>query len=100
MTAPIISRASDRKRSRPRWNRCQKTLWASAICSLFLVIIILSSWLIGDAGLSPALTERNEPPSLAHPFGTDWLGRDMLTRSLHGMSVSVRVGLPVYIPML
>jgi peptide/nickel transport system permease protein len=55
--------------------------------------MVLSSLLVGDTGLNPALTERNQPPSFAQWFGTDWLGRDMLTRSLYGMSLSVRVGL-------
>ncbi|MBD2233767.1 ABC transporter permease [Phormidium tenue] len=74
-------------------NRRQQTLWTIGLCAFFLAAIILSTWVIGDAGLSPVLIQRNQPPSLAHPFGTDWLGRDMLTRSLHGMSLSLRVGL-------
>ncbi|MBD1918252.1 MULTISPECIES: ABC transporter permease [Cyanophyceae] len=74
-------------------NRRQQTLWTIGLCAFFLAAIILSTWVIGDAGLSPVLPQRNLPPSLAHPFGTDWLGRDMLTRSLHGMSLSLRVGL-------
>lgn len=32
-------------------------------------------------------------PSAAHPFGTDWMGRDMLARTLAGLSTSVLVGL-------
>jgi peptide/nickel transport system permease protein len=35
----------------------------------------------------------NEPPSLAHPFGTDALGRDLATRILYGGRVSLMVGL-------
>jgi len=35
----------------------------------------------------------NEPPSLAHPFGTDALGRDLATRILYGGRVSLSVGL-------
>jgi peptide/nickel transport system permease protein len=58
-----------------------------------LLAVILSPWVMGDAGLGPVLTQRNQPPSLAHPFGTDWLGRDMFSRSLHGMSLSLRIGL-------
>jgi peptide/nickel transport system permease protein len=34
-----------------------------------------------------------EPPSLAHPFGTDDLGRDLATRMLYGGRVSLSVGL-------
>ncbi len=34
-----------------------------------------------------------EPPSLAHPMGTDSLGRDLATRILYGGRVSLSVGL-------
>jgi peptide/nickel transport system permease protein len=74
-------------------NRRRQTLTIIGLCAVFLVAVILSTWVIGDAGLSPVLTQRNQPPTLAHPFGTDWLGRDMFTRTLHGMSLSLRVGL-------
>ncbi|MBB0247294.1 ABC transporter permease subunit, partial [Streptomyces alkaliphilus] len=33
------------------------------------------------------------PPSLAHPFGTDALGRDLLLRCVYGLRVSLLVGL-------
>src|SRR5579863_3089157 len=33
------------------------------------------------------------PPSLAHPFGTDWVGRDELARAMSGGRVSLIVGL-------
>ncbi|GGH21738.1 peptide/nickel transport system permease protein [Cribrihabitans marinus] len=36
---------------------------------------------------------RNEGPSLAHPFGTDQLGRDMLARMMAGGQTSVSVGI-------
>jgi peptide/nickel transport system permease protein len=75
------------------WNRRQRTLATIGFCALLLIVLVGSSWVIDDAGLNPMLTERNQPPSLAHPFGTDWLGRDMLSRSLHGMSISIQVGL-------
>ena len=40
-----------------------------------------------------SFTAKNLAPSLAHPFGTDWMGRDMLSRTLAGLSTSVLVGL-------
>jgi peptide/nickel transport system permease protein len=41
------------------------------------------------------LAEARHPPSLRHPFGTDELGRDQLTRLLFGARVSLAVGLGV-----
>ncbi|MEM6597700.1 MAG: ABC transporter permease [Cyanobacteria bacterium P01_C01_bin.69] len=74
-------------------NRRQKTLAAIVLGSIFLLGIIVSPWILSDSGLSTVLTQRNQPPTWGHPFGTDWLGRDMLRRSLHGLSLSLRVGL-------
>ncbi|GAA6196304.1 ABC transporter permease [Pseudophaeobacter sp.] len=39
------------------------------------------------------IRSRNQGPSLAHPFGTDQLGRDMMARMMAGGSTSVSVGL-------
>ncbi len=39
------------------------------------------------------LANRRAPPSIAHWFGTDDLGRDLLTRVLHGGRVSLSIGL-------
>jgi peptide/nickel transport system permease protein len=43
-----------------------------------------------DTG-TPAL--RLSPPSLAHPFGTDYLGRDLCARVVYGTSLSLRASL-------
>jgi peptide/nickel transport system permease protein len=39
------------------------------------------------------LLDLYNPPSLAHPFGTDDLGRDLATRILYGGRVSLTIGL-------
>ncbi len=38
------------------------------------------------------LSQRNQPPSFAHPFGTDNIGRDMLAQVLAGGRISLAVG--------
>lgn len=49
-----------------------------------------------DPVLTPAvLAEARQGPSWAHPFGTDQLGRDQLTRVLYGLRVSLLVGFGV-----
>ena len=41
------------------------------------------------------------PPSLAHPFGTDNFGRDVLTRVLYGIRIDLPFGfLTTYVPMI
>ncbi len=44
---------------------------------------------------SQSLAQRLEPPSSAHPFGLDELGRDILARLLSGARISLLVGLVV-----
>ncbi|MGE3287130.1 MAG: ABC transporter permease [Pseudonocardia sp.] len=39
------------------------------------------------------LAAANRPPQLAHPFGTDELGRDVLLRCIYGLRISLAVGL-------
>jgi peptide/nickel transport system permease protein len=41
------------------------------------------------------------PPSLAHPFGTDQLGRDVFSRVLHGARIDLQIGfVTTYVPMI
>lgn len=47
---------------------------------------------LADAATATDFAQKNLAPSLAHPFGTDWMGRDMLCRTLAGLSTSVLVG--------
>lgn len=42
--------------------------------------------------IEPSFSTRFEPPSVAHPMGTDEVGRDVLTRVLYGGRVSVAAG--------
>ena len=65
------------------------------VCLVLMIIIIAASAL---AFLSPYdpdqydLMNKLALPSLAHPFGTDDLGRDYFTRALYGGRVSLTVG--------
>ena len=60
--------------------------------TLALVAIAIAGRALADAAIATDFAQKNLAPSLAHPFGTDWMGRDMLCRTLAGLSTSVLVG--------
>jgi peptide/nickel transport system permease protein len=63
------------------------------IVALFTAIAALSPVFFPyDATTDSDLVARLKAPSLAHPFGTDALGRDVLMRILHGARVSLSLG--------
>lgn len=63
-----------------------------AALSLVLVAIVVAGTLSVPAAEQPDLLARRLPPSLEHPFGTDWLGRDLLARTLVGLRLSLIIG--------
>jgi len=48
-----------------------------------------------DPTIDSNLAESRFPPSWAHPFGTDRLGRDVLQRIVHGTRISLTIGFVV-----
>lgn len=65
---------------------------------LLLVLATLCTWLPGlrslvDAGLALHIDARLLAPSLAHPFGTDALGRDLLAMLIAGAAVTLPTAL-------
>ena len=60
---------------------------------LFFMALFALSLALSKQGLNTDLAIREQPPSLEHIFGTDTLGRDMLTRTIYGLIVSLKVGI-------
>lgn len=75
------------------FNRRKWTLITVLIAAIFIVSIVLAGIFLDKGRIATNLTYRNSPPSLEHFFGTDWLGRDMFTRTVMGLSLSMGVGL-------
>ena len=69
------------------------TLAVFVLAVAALAGVVVAGVAAGDAATATDFAQKNLAPSLAHPFGTDWMGRDMLLRTLAGLSTSVLVGL-------
>ena len=69
------------------------TLAAMVFALAALAVVVVAGVLVADAATATNFSAKNISPSFAHPFGTDWMGRDMLLRTLSGLSASVLVGL-------
>jgi peptide/nickel transport system permease protein len=81
------------------WRRFRRHPGA-LVGSIVLLIIILSvtfAFLSPYGPLESDIKNRYQAPSLEHPFGTDGLGRDVLTRCLYGGRVSLFVGFMVMV---
>lgn len=72
------------------------TVASVGVLALMAALALLGPWLGAAFGLDGTRTDllnRLAPPGLAHPFGTDQLGRDYFVRVLEGGRVSLVVGL-------
>jgi peptide/nickel transport system permease protein len=68
-----------------------------AIVILLLLMAIFAPLLAPGSPYAQSLTQRLLPPSAAHWFGTDELGRDIYTRVVHGGRVTLTIVLLVAI---
>jgi peptide/nickel transport system permease protein len=67
--------------------------WASlGWIALVVLLAALAQWLPLPDPARMSLVQRGQPPSAAHWLGTDALGRDMLSRVVHGARVSMLIG--------
>ena len=60
---------------------------AAALCA-----VAAGGAVLGDRAVVSDFSRKNLPPCPTLLFGADWLGRDMLARTLAGLSLSIRVG--------
>jgi len=71
--------------------RKKMILLLSLSSGFLLTILFLSFWLSND-NLRLNVASKNLAPSLDYWFGTDWLGRDMFTRTIKGLRLSLTLG--------
>ncbi|NIY80277.1 ABC transporter permease [Celeribacter sp. HF31] len=99
MTDTATIPAPDEKPRNQWWDvwdqfKTHKGAMAGLIFFVFIVLAVYLGpflWTIDPGHID--IRARNQGPSLAHPFGADQLGRDVLARMLQGGQVSISVGL-------
>ncbi|MCB0327169.1 MAG: ABC transporter permease [Bdellovibrionales bacterium] len=84
------------------WQRLRKNK-AAVVCGFIVLFLIIAcaigpqllDWIFGYTFEAQDLEYGAKGPTLApfHPFGTDFFGRDLLTRVLVGGRISLKVGL-------
>jgi peptide/nickel transport system permease protein len=65
--------------------------------SLFLIVTVAqvasSGRILPYSAYQPSFSQANLPPSFTHPFGTDLLGRDMVSRIITALPIDI--GIPI-----
>jgi peptide/nickel transport system permease protein len=101
----------EKKRINPQIEN-MKTVWrklrsnylamAGGVLILFFIIVALVGPLLTTTDpLAPNVSDRLQGPSGEYWFGTDHHGRDIFTRIIHGMSITLYIGfLSVFIGMI
>jgi len=88
MTVPILP-------SRRLWRRLKRhpqIFIGGAIAVVFVLLAVTPSFFVEYAPLASEVRQRLQGPSAEHPFGTDRIGRDVLSRVVHGSRISLTVG--------
>ncbi|MDO4490710.1 MAG: ABC transporter permease [Lachnospiraceae bacterium] len=71
----------------------EKALISVVGFTLIVAVVMLIGSRIPDSAIMTDFANINQAPSSSHIFGTDWMGRDMLLRTLKGLSLSIWVGI-------
>ena len=74
------------------WNQRTKTLILLAVAVFYLAGVAVWGLVGRESALVTDFSRKNLTPSLSYLFGTDWLGRDMLARTVTGLSISIIIG--------
>ncbi|MEN3009916.1 MAG: ABC transporter permease [Candidatus Bipolaricaulaceae bacterium] len=89
-----------------RLARHRLALFGAAVILLFAVCAVFAPYIAPHDPYAFSLAKKLQPPSRLHLLGTDELGRDLLSRIIHGTRVSllmalisVAIGLAVGVPV-
>ncbi len=75
-----------------RFRRNKLALFGLIFIALMIIAAIVIPMVSPYSFDAQDLANKNSLPSLAHPFGTDKLGRDILVRVMYGARISLAIG--------
>jgi ABC-type dipeptide/oligopeptide/nickel transport system permease subunit len=87
--------AGSRGRFRLAWRRLARrppAVAGAAVVLAFVILALGAPWIAPADPIQTNWSQIRRAPSWAHPFGTDDLGRDTLSRVVWGTRVSMRAG--------
>ncbi|MCL1879089.1 MAG: ABC transporter permease [Actinomycetia bacterium] len=70
-----------------------RTLVTLTITSIILISIVIAGIYLYGTAMHTDFAAKSLGPSLTNPFGSDWMGRNMLIRTVAGLATSILVGL-------
>ncbi len=73
-----------------RFARRKVGIAAAVVIALFVLVAVFAPWLAPYGPLEQDVRNAFEPPSTDHLFGTDELGRDVLSRLIYGARISLQ----------
>ena len=90
-----VAGAAAPSRGRVSWRRLARrppALVGVLVVLVFVVLALGAPWIAPSDPIQTSWSQIRKAPSWAHPFGTDDLGRDMLSRVVWGARVSMQAG--------
>lgn len=77
-----------------RFRRHKMALVGAGLLLLMVLFVTVGAFFFSEQDANRNdLQARLQPPSAAHPFGTDATGRDILARTIYGGQISILIGL-------
>jgi peptide/nickel transport system permease protein len=90
-----ISSRSFGRQTFDRFRRHRIAMVSAVVLVLLTIAFIVGPWLSPYTFSEQDFMALNQGPSLAHPFGTDTIGRDIMVRTFLGGRFSLRIALVV-----
>lgn len=93
LSLPRRAAVSPARASRARLLRRRSAVVGLVVLGALVGASLLAPVLLSEDPSQADFTQVLQPPSLAHPLGTDQLGRDLLTRIVYGGRLSFLIGI-------